>query len=490
LKRNDGRNVTMESISTKELQRLLSLYLDGALDTETKARFEEYLANNPDAASELQMWKQQQRLVQSKPGITPNEWFWPQLSARLQQQKANPDNSYPFPRKYVPLAASLTVLIAALVGVMLFQQRALLTKYFSEKKEQVQQLYQGDILQGKLMPLFTNLDKDQVLQFALFGTLPVDAQAKTALRVDESKENGTRIEFAKNEAEHHPHVTVAQFCKDIDATPAQLRSVDSILSTAKDQIQQSVFLGENKSLAVHADLATFNRTMMSNIAASLELPQRKKFKKYLAVSGSPYTFVIAPAPQAPAPAQTPRIPRPSRMEQFVVITPDSCSIARVNIDIQQILRNEAMTTAEIRVMNERTRSLIRDFAEHTRGQRRSNSSLRVFSGSDYFSIKVEDNALERQPNAMPFEVIARAPKAVQFQYEMHRMPGVPKIFDEDAAPPDQHDQSIPPQSESWEEHSTQSRKIDLDSVISAPRDRKARPQVNPNRKKYENPFEL
>jgi len=483
----------MQSISTRELRRLLSLYLDGALDADAKTRFEKYLTDNPDAASELQIWKKQQQLLKSKPGVTPNEWFWSQLSARLDRQKARPETVFPFSRKYLPLAASLTVLIAALGGVIIFQQRALLTKYFSEKKDQVQQLYQGNILEGKLMPLFTNLDKDQVLQFALFGTLPIDAQAKTALRVDESKENGTRIEFAKSEVQHRPSVTVAQFCRDIDATPAQLKSVDSILSTARDKIQQSVFLGENKSLAVHADLAAFNRTMMSNIAASLELPQRRKFKKYLAVSGSPYTFVIAPAPPAtpaPSPALAPQMPRPAGMEQFVVITPDSCSIARVNINVQQILRNDAMTTQEIRVMNERTRSLIRDFAVHTRGQRRSNPSLRVFSGSNYFSIKVEDNALEPQPSAMPFEVIARAPRAVQFQYEMHQMPGVPKIFDEEAAPPDQSDQSTPPSPPDWRENPAQGRKIDLDSVISAPRDRKARPQSNQGKKKYENPFEL
>jgi hypothetical protein len=480
----------MRSISTRELQRTLSLYLDGALDEEAKARFEEYIAGNPEAALELQRWKRQQQLLKSKPGVQPNEWFWQKLSLRLEQPKSSSDTVYPFSRKYAPLPVSLAVIIAAFVGMVVFQQRTLLTKFFSEKKEQVQQIYEANILQGKLIPLFTDLNKDQVLHFALFGTLPLDPQAKTALRVDENKEDGTRIEFAKNEARQNPPVTVEQFCREIDATPAQYRCVDSILSSARDKIQESVFLGENKSLAVHADLATFNRTMMSNIAASLELPQRRKFKRYLAVSGSPYTFIVAPSPQAPAPAQMPRIPRLPRMEQFVVITPDSCSIARVNINVQQILRNEAMTTQEIRIMNERTRSLIRDFAEHTRGQKRSNSSLRVFSGSDYFSIKVEDNALERQPNAMPFEVIARAPKAVQFQYEMHQMPDVPKIFDEDTGLPDHPFQNSPPSPGDWNQNPTQSRKIDLDSVISAPRDRKLRPPSDQNKKKYENPFEL
>ena len=36
----------MKSISTKELQRTLSLYLDGALDEEARNRFEEYLAES------------------------------------------------------------------------------------------------------------------------------------------------------------------------------------------------------------------------------------------------------------------------------------------------------------------------------------------------------------------------------------------------------------------------------------------------------------
>lgn len=479
----------MKSISTKELQRMLSLYLDGALDEEDRNRFEEYLASNPGAASELHLWKKQQQLLKSKRGVQPNEWFWQKLSVRLEQQRSKPETAYPFARKYVPLAASLAVLIAAFGGMVVFQQRTLLTKFFSEKKEQVQQLYQGNVLQGKLLPLFANLDKDQVLQFAFFGTLPLDAQAETALRVDESKENGTRIEFSKNEAQRHPPVTVEQFCREIDATPAQHRSVDSILSTARDKIQESVFLGENKSLAVHADLASFNRAMMSNIAASLESPQRKKFQRFLAASGSPYTFVIASSPQAAPPMPESRMPRLPGMEQFVVITPDSCTIARVKIDLQQLQRNEALTAQEVRSMNERTHALIREFAEHAHGPKKPNSPLSVFSGSDYFSIKVEDNALEPPPDAMPFEVIARAPRAVQFQYELHQLPGGPNIFNEDSESADHFFENTSPPG-AWRQTTTQNRNIDLDSVISAPRDRKARPQTDQNKKKYKNPFEL
>src|ERR1039458_1223992 len=106
----------MKLISTKELQRTLSLYLDGALDEEARNRFEEYLASNSDAASELQLWKKQQQLLKSKPEVQPNEWFWQKLSIQLEQQRSKPETVYPFSRKYVPLAASLTVLIAACGG--------------------------------------------------------------------------------------------------------------------------------------------------------------------------------------------------------------------------------------------------------------------------------------------------------------------------------------------------------------------------------------
>jgi hypothetical protein len=90
---------------------------------------------------------------------------------------------------------------------------------------------------------------------------------------------------------------------------------------------------------------------------------------------------------------------------------------------------------------------------------------------------------------MPFEVIARAPRAVQFQYELHQMPGVPKIFNEDSETSEHFFQNAPPPG-AWKQNTTRSRTIDLDSVISAPRDRKTRPQTDQNKKKYKNPFAL
>jgi hypothetical protein len=477
-------------MSAKELSDALSLYIDGALDVEARAEFEAYLAANPESSTALEMLRRQQQLLKSRSPIPSNEWFWQRLSSRLEEEKNKRETVFPFSRKYLPLAASLTILIAAFAGVLLFQQRYLLTRYLSEKKDEVQQIYQQNILQGKLLPLFTSLSKDQVLQFAFFGTLPLDAQANTALRVDESKEEGARIEFAKNERNQHPQVTVTQFCDEVDATPAQHRIVDSILTSAKDQIGKSVFLGENKALAVHADLANFNRMTMSRLAASLDLRQQRKFQKFLVTSRSPYTFVEAPVRSPNVRRTEPR--GAPRMEPFVVITPDSCTIERINIDLDNVRQNVELTAQEFQSVNARAHALIREFSTYARVPRNPNPSFRVFSDSDYFSIKVEKSALEPSRDEMPFEVIARAPRAIRFRYELHQSPDVQKFFDDDSELSIQffNNLPLPPGADVRKNSPMRRRGIDLDSLINVPRDRKSQSRLNPIKKRYNNPIEL
>jgi len=471
---------------------MLSLYIDGQLDEESKKEFEEYLDDHSEAKKEMEQWKKLRTLLRAKEEITPNEWFSQKVYLRIEQEGKKRQTFFPFPHRYVPVAAALTLVIAGFIGVFLFQQRSSLTKYIFDKKQEVHQIYQNNILQGKLFPLFTNLDKDQVLQFALFGTLPLDAQANTALRVDENKEDGARIEFVKNEAPRHRNVTVDQFYKEVGVTPAQHRAVDSILSSARDQIQKSVFLGDNKSLAVHADLAKFNRTMMSHIVASLEAGQRKKFRKFLVASRSPYTFVAAPAEPSFPPNAIAEAPSAPRMEQFVVITPESCVIARLKIGLEDIQRNVDMNAGEVRALDERAQALMRDIANHRRIAKAPNPMLSVYSDSDYFSIKVGNSALDQSRDMTPFEIVTRAPGALQFRYQMRRIQDAQRYFDQSAQPSERVFPSgapLPP-GEFEQGNATSGRTLDLDSIISAPRDRKSQAKINPAKKRHPNPFEL
>jgi hypothetical protein len=53
--------------------------------------------------------------------------------------------------------------------IFVYQNRFELQQYFGEKQEQIQQAYELGLLKGTLKPLLSGIDKDQVLNFALFG---------------------------------------------------------------------------------------------------------------------------------------------------------------------------------------------------------------------------------------------------------------------------------------------------------------------------------
>jgi len=243
---------------------------------------------------------------------------------------------------------------------------------------------------------------------------------------------------------------------------------------------------------VHADLAKFNRMTMSHLAASLDLPQRKKFQKFLRTSHSPYTFAVVAAPTPRTYARAPRAPRAARMEQFVVITPESCSLAQIDLEMGNVRQNIELTAQEFQSVNARAHALIREFSAHARLPRTPNPSFRVFSDSDYFSVRVENNALEPSREDMPFEVMARAPQAIRFRYESQGMPEIEKFFNDTPEPSIQffNNGSRMPSAVAQKYDPLHRRGIDLDSVINLPRDRKSQPRVNQIKKRYNNPFEL
>ncbi|HTX19048.1 MAG TPA: hypothetical protein VMG34_10350 [Bacteroidota bacterium] len=481
----------MKTLSRKKVRELLTLYLDERLDETSKATFRAYMLSHPDVEAELEALRRQRELLRSKPQVDPNEWFWQRLSVRLGEQERHAQSVFPFSTKYVPVAATLAVAIVGLLGVLAYQRRAGIENYFFEKKDYVNTIYQKGILQGNLLPLFTNLNKDQVLQFALFGTLPVDAEAKTALRVDENKKDGARIELAENETRKHPAVTVEEFCREIEVTPQQRRSVDSILSSARDRIQESVFLGENKSLAVHADLAKYNRMMISHIAANLGQQQRKRFQKFLVASRSPYTFVVSTeAPMMPRAAAPP--PERSSIEQFVVITPDSCAITQLRINLRDLQQRVTATSGNFRVIDERAHALMREMASRRVPVHAPNPQLSVFSGSGYLGIRVENGALTHSSDEMPFEVIAREPQAIHFRFESQEVQDMQQMLEGRARPsvPMVPGESPLPPGSAGVEQVPGHRGLDLDSVISAPRDRRTQVRPAQPRRRHPSPFEL
>jgi len=402
----------MKTYTRKQLSHKLSLYLDGALNETELRELEEYISAHPDAQQELNELRNLQRLLVEQPKLKENPAFWAKLSAALKHPQAETETLLPFPRRFVPAVAMAGLVVLVLGGVFLFQNRDQLGEFLSEKSKIVKDVYEQTVLKGSILPLFSDIDKNQVLQFSLLGTLSLDSKQESSLRVDEEAEKGYRIEFGKGKTKQTKPVTVQNFKEEVQLSSKQEKVIDSMLAVMKDRIEASVLISENDALVIDPELSKLNRVMVSNIAASLEPTQRVRFNRFLEIRDAPYMVSVQ------------QIRRDSRerthqtlvnihkahgFQQFLVVTADTVIYAKVDINIDSI-RNEF--ESKFRHMPPRADRVVRMLRDRelaafprTQGLPRS---LQVYGDSQTFSIEIEKEMVAPEIVGHPIDVLPRA----------------------------------------------------------------------------------
>ncbi len=326
----------MKPWSPRELSEKLSLYLDNELPDAERRELEEYLSTHPEAAEELRQLQLLQRRLQNVPKLPANVGFWTRLSTAIEKLKEEEQNLLPIPRRYLGMATVLGALCMVVVGVVVFQQRQPIIDFLSRKTEEVQHFYEGSLLQGTIIPLLSDLDKDKVLQFALFGTLPLDEKTETALRVDETAEQGYRLEMGKPVEKRVPALTVKEFYQEIRPTPAQEKIIDSLLRMTKQQLEASVLVAENQAMAISSDLPQLGRVMVSSIAACLEPQQRVRFERLLQLRNAPYSVNPTKVRAQKIENLFEKLHKPPRPEQFLILTPETLVVHRLALNIDSL----------------------------------------------------------------------------------------------------------------------------------------------------------
>jgi hypothetical protein len=474
------------AMSRKKLSNVLSLYLDDALNVREKNKLEAYLDAHPEAKKELEDLRAIKNHLSLQPRLKRNEWFWTSLSHKLERSPQQPENVLPFHRRFMPLAVPLSVTFAVMIGVGIFLQRDSLFKFYSEKKQQVQNVYESGIIQGKILPLFTNLSKDQVLQFALFGTLPLDTHEQTALRIDENKNSGYRIEIAKDKKRQVPSVTASEFYSALNMTPSQHQVVDSILGSAKEKIQSSVLVGENNSLAIHTELVNLNKVVMSNIAAALQPSQRVRFKQYLEARGAPFTFVANVAPPVAAQKIYSAINKAPMSDKYLVLTPDTICFSEIAFNMDSVRKNLEEALSSLSAIRVRTNAIVQQFGERDFAPPSGDGRFNVQSGADYFAVELQKDFGGFPQMPMYYKVVPRTSLVNRsdsaFSINLKQDSVMMRLF--------RHGIPIPPgsaqrsqQTGTMTQENPERHSIDLDSVIQDMSKRK------PERR-YRNPYEL
>jgi hypothetical protein len=275
-------------MSPSDFSDMLSNYVDGSLSESQRHDFESYLREHPSARQELAQAERLKKMLAEKKMIEPDIAFWTRLSLKIEDQKKEASNLLPFPRRYTPAILALSSCALILAGVFAVQQRMVIMDFLTKKTQSVQIAYKKNV--SGLLPFFASIDKDQALQFSLFGTLPLDEKNETALRVDGNAQKGYRIEVRKTAAQKQGNITYRQFVDAVNPTAEQTRVLDSLLELAGKRIESSVLVGENNAFAVDPSLAKLNSIMVTSIAANLEPVQRVRMERLMASNEAPYAI--------------------------------------------------------------------------------------------------------------------------------------------------------------------------------------------------------
>ena len=381
----------MNRLSQKELEQIISLYLDGELDDSEIKKLEEYFETHPIVMREIEILRSAKRTLSTKEKLPKNDWFWLKLSNKLEQKESSVHRILPGARSIFAFS-SLASMIALVVGIIYFRETTIFDKFFKDKKNLAENVYRNNIMTGNILPLFSNLTKDDVLNFALFGSIAIDSANKTSLNVKNSVDKGSQIQIVRNEKSPTPPVTIKDFAKKIGITSNQQEIVDSILGSYKEKLQASVLVSENNEVAIHAELVDLNRAMVSTIAACLEPIQRTRFQKFLEIRKAPYAVIAVNAPRLEPHVIWNKIPNVSSGHNYVVISHNSFEFAemRINIDsIREVARRQEMRYK--RLMTERMVTELTDrqerIEENTIGT--GQNHIRIQSSSGAFQIHFE-----------------------------------------------------------------------------------------------------
>jgi hypothetical protein len=409
----------MKQLSPKELEQIISLYLDGELDDSERKSLEEYLNSHPVVKREIEILQSAQKALSSKEKLRKDDWFWLKLSNKL-EQKESQSNGFIHGMRSVFALSGLTSMIILIVGIMYFKETSLFHRFFLEKKSFVEDVYHNNIMSGNILPLFSNLTKDDVLNFALFGNIAIDSANNTSLNVKSTEDKGSQIQIVKNVELPASPITIKDFAQEIGINSNQQEIVDSILGSYQEKLQASVLVSENDEVAIHTELVDLNRAMVSTIASCLEPVQRTRFQKFLDVRNAPYAVVTINSPRLESHVIWNKMTKVSNSHNYVIISPDTVEFAEMLINIDSI--REVSRRQEMRFNKLMTQRMVAELTERQHrveensigvGQNR----VRIHSSSGAFQIHfqspdaaIPSNDVEMVDMVRPRMVVPTAPR--------------------------------------------------------------------------------
>ncbi|MBR9974269.1 MAG: hypothetical protein KFF77_01690 [Bacteroidetes bacterium] len=336
----------------------LTLFLDGRLDAADSERVAMSIEQDEDVRNEYESLQRLRVLLASRPPIPADPWLPERITNRIREEEKRDPGLLAGTRRLGPLPVTAVAVLAVAILVFAWIQRNDIYRYVSDTGSEMQYAYEETIVKGWIMPLFERTNRDQVLEFAMFGTLPLDMEDGTLLRVDKNTDEGYRFELASSAAPLRPAATVDELYQEIRPTEAQRKVFDTLFHYAQRQLESAVLVNEGREIAVNPSIGRFNTVILSGIASNLEPEQLLRFERFLDERKAPYTLAsrrdsrdLSPPPPPQQVLDHIRTVRSGN--DFVVFDNNSYSVVRISLDMDSLRRlmghSERLPRFEFRV---------------------------------------------------------------------------------------------------------------------------------------------
>ena len=335
------------SLSPRELD-LLQRYLDGRTTEKETEQCDSRLQSDDAFRGAYAELRNLREAIRSTPPLEPDPAFWSRLTVRLEENKEEEKNLLPFSRRAMPAIGLGFAAVVVLGASFLFQNRWSFLRFWETQTEAVRDAYEQNFAAGSFIPLFSGLDADRTLQFALHGSLSLDPERGTTLNVDERSSEGYRIEVQRELPRKQKKVTVSDFLAEVRPTTDQKAVIDSLLAGARSELERAILVGENEAVAINTDLSKLNKAIASGIVGVLEPAQRLRLNRLLTEKDVAYReYVRAEDPES-ARKLIRSMQRPSSDGQFVVFSPDTILVRALTVDFEQVRRHMSENQAWFR----------------------------------------------------------------------------------------------------------------------------------------------
>jgi hypothetical protein len=184
-------------------------------------------------------------------------------------------------RKYFPFAV-LIILTLALIFFFKYRKQAI-SEIFEAGRNNILAFYAENL---KPLLFQTTITQEDVFNFALFNSLPLDKDRNKILEIsgDQSGKNTFIIKTANYNPSTKNYET---FIRYMGMDNSQKEKIDSILNSYKKEIYSSVLVNEKNTYAVNPKISELQQAVLADIVSYAQSVDRNKsrerFSDYLSV---------------------------------------------------------------------------------------------------------------------------------------------------------------------------------------------------------------